>query len=145
MHEERSVATSTQPGQAVGSGDGSGALALQLSYAHELYADVLAWYHSAESKAQVILTLDGILLAAITGLTLTKRVDVETVLDTFTLETWLLLAVTTVALLSSIVSAVVCLGSRTYTRWGLQRFYRDLGVDPGNESTYVPEVMWFFQ
>jgi hypothetical protein len=139
------VATSTQAAPEVGRSDGAASLVLPLEYAHELYADVLAWYHSAESKAQVILTLDGIFLAAITGLTLTKRVDFEAVLDTFTLDTWLLLAVTTAALLASIVSAVICLGSRTYTSWGLRRFYRDLGVDPTDESTYVPEVLWFFQ
>ena len=43
-----------------------------LEYTRRLYEEVLAWYNVAETKAQVILALDGILLGTFAGLTLTS-------------------------------------------------------------------------
>lgn len=119
--------------------------ASSVDYARRLYADVLAWYRSAESKAQVILTLDGIFLGAVTGLTLGKREDVAEILHSFGFETSALLVAAGATLGFSIVSAVMCLFSRTYTDDGLRDFYRETGLDPRNASTYAPEAMWFFQ
>jgi hypothetical protein len=40
----------------------------KLNYAQSLYTNVLDWYRSAESKAQVLLAIDGTFLAFLTGL-----------------------------------------------------------------------------
>jgi nicotinamide riboside transporter PnuC len=79
----------------------------------------------------VILTLDGILLSAFAGLTLTKRIDVLAVVDVFGVETWVLLAAGAASLLVSIVSAVAYLASRTYAHRQLRRFLRRARSAPG--------------
>jgi pycsar effector protein len=116
-----------------------------LDYARRLYADTLGWYRSAETKAQVILTFDGILLAAFTGLTLTKRVDVLAVFEVFGHETWGFLIAGGASLVVSIGSAVACLASRTYKRGDVRHLYRELRLDPADAATYKPEALWFFQ
>jgi hypothetical protein len=116
-----------------------------VEYARRLHSDVLAWYRSAETKAQVILTLDGILVGVFAGLTLSKPEDVSTALDVFQPETWILLSAGGASLTIAIGSAVACLVSRTYTRGGLRRFYDDISLDHADLGTYKPEALWFFQ
>jgi hypothetical protein len=120
-------------------------LAFQRDYAQRLLSDVLDWYRSAETKAQVILSLDGVLIGAFVGLTLTKSSDVSAVVHAFGNETWVLFAAAAISLLLSVAAAVACLVSRTYTDRGLKRFYHDLNIDPGDPKTYRAETLWFFQ
>ena len=62
-----------------------------LEYARRLYDRVLAWYESAERKAQLILTLDGLFLSFLTSSLLSKPADLRPVVERFGAETWVFL------------------------------------------------------
>src|SRR4051812_9109866 len=93
----------TQPGAGTEAG---------LEYARRLYDRIIAWYESAERKAQLILTLDGVFLSFLTASVLTKPGDLHLIVDRFGAETWALFGLMCVALFLSIASAVGCLVSR---------------------------------
>lgn len=114
-----------------------------LDYVRRLYADTLDWYKSADSKAQVLLTLDAAFLAFLTSLTFTKHGDLIETVKRFGTETWIFLILMVVSLSGSIVSALVCLWSRIYSRKSLERFLANLRIDEA--KSYPPGVMHFFQ
>jgi hypothetical protein len=114
-------------------------------YARQLYGDVLGWYRSAENKAQIVLTLDGLIVSFLTSSLITNVGDVRAATQEFGLETWALLAVMSTLFLLSVMSAVQCLRSRTYSEEELSKLFAREGVDPQTRETYRPEVMWFFQ
>ena len=116
-----------------------------LEYARALYERVIAWYESAERKAQLILTLDGVFLSLLTGSLLSKPDDLRPIIDTFGPDTWALFALMCVALVGSIGSAVSCLYSRIYRDTDLARFREQYDVDVDDPESYAPQAMWFFQ
>ena len=116
-----------------------------LEYARRLYQNVLDWYDSAEKKAQVILTIDGILLTFLTSSMFTHRSDLDEILHTAGYLTWLFLAPMPVCLVGSIASALGCLWSRTFTKRKLHQYLASVGTSREDLDTYGPEAMWFFQ
>ncbi len=122
-----------------------------LDYARRLYVLILDWYKSADQKAQVLLTLDGVFLAFITGSVFVKQDDLVGMLERFTTYTWLFLAAMCLSLLASVASALACLWSRMHllpsTR---EKTLRDLEArSTGDKDAwtfiYPPQVMGFFQ
>jgi hypothetical protein len=101
-----------------------------LEYTRRLYANVLAWYESAERKAQIVLTVDGVFLGLLTASFTSNVDDLRAVVDAFGALTWIALAVALLMLLASLLSAVWCLRSRHV-------------YAPGTESQ--AETMWFFE
>lgn len=116
-----------------------------VQYARRLYDRVLAWYESAERKAQLILTLDGLFLSFLTGSLLAKPTDLRPIIERFGIETWSFFSAMVAALVLSIASAVLCSISRLDSRASLQRHYSEFRVSLDDPSTYGPEVLWFFQ
>lgn len=116
-----------------------------LDYARRLFENVTSWYRSADTKAQVILSIDGAFLAFLTGAMFADPGELRTMTAAFSAATWLLLALMTLALVGSIFSAIACLWSRIYSRRQVHRLFDRLGVDLLEEGSYAPEVMWFFQ
>jgi hypothetical protein len=101
-----------------------------LEYARRLYANVLAWYESAERKAQIVLTVDSVFLGLLTASFTSNVNDLRGVVDAFGVLTWIALGVALVMLLASLLSAVWCLRSRQIN-------------GPASESP--AETMWFFR
>jgi hypothetical protein len=80
-----------------------------LEYARRIFDSVLDWYKNADTKAQIILTINGVFLAFLTGSIFKKQDDIGPMFSRFGGETWLLLGLMCVALTGSILSAIVCL------------------------------------
>lgn len=141
--EVTALPVATEPARAVNHATPDAARAL--AYAQKLFDNHMDWYKTADSKAQIILGLDGAFLTFLTGSAFAKGKDAIDLLGKFGIETWLLLGLMCVAMTVSMFSAIACLWSRTYTNASLKKFISDLHVDVNEESSYSPNVMWFFQ
>ncbi len=116
-----------------------------VEYARRVYGNVLDWYRNADAKAQVILTLDGAFLTLLSTSVFAKHDEVLWAVKHFSPETWVALALMCVSLTGSIISALMCLRSRTYSRNELRTLLGEAGVEGDNSETYTPQVMFFFQ
>src|SRR5215210_7004418 len=87
--------------------------AASLEYAHRLYANVLSWYQSADTKAQVLLALDGVFLGLLAQGFVTEPERLRVALKVMGPATWTCLAAMTACLIGSIACAVLCLVPRT--------------------------------
>lgn len=115
-----------------------------LEYARRLHASVLDWYRSAESKAQVLLSLDGIFASFVVSSMLMRETEAREVFGSFGWETWALFGAMLAALAASIVSCLLCVVSRTLPAAELTRRY-GASLEPSSAAAYPPEVLWFFQ
>jgi hypothetical protein len=115
-----------------------------VAYLRELEESLRYWYSAAETKAQVVLTLNGIFLAFLTGSMLTNRDKVTPTVAIFGPETWVFLAGMAAGLAGSILCAVACLMARGVWPRKVRKDLRDYRVDPDLADTYKPEVTVFF-
>jgi hypothetical protein len=90
-----------------------------LEYTRDLYKLVLDWYGNADTKAQILLTIDGAFLAFFTSSIFAKPEDLGFIIDKFWAGTWIFLGLMCICLVGSIVSALNCLRSRTYSAHAL--------------------------
>lgn len=70
------------------------------------------WYSSAEAKAQLVLTVNGLFVTFLTAAALGTRADVVQATAVFGPETWAFLALMALCLALAILSAVICVASR---------------------------------
>src|SRR5450755_962234 len=75
-------------------------------------ADLRYWYQSAETKAQLVLTVNGIFLTFLTASVLASRDEAAQATAVFGPETWAFLAAMSLCLALAILSAVTCVASR---------------------------------
>jgi hypothetical protein len=116
-----------------------------LEYARRVFDGVLDWYKNADSKAQIILSLDGAFLAFLTSSIFMEQDKLSKILSRFGLETWILLGLMCISLIGSILSAIFCLWSRIYNEDELDVILKSEGVEFENSATYKPQFMLFFQ
>lgn len=116
-----------------------------LEYTRRLYANVLAWYDSADRKAQLILTANGGFVTVLAALALSKPADVEETLGAFGAETWLFFGLASAAVAVSFASAALALWSRLLSNSAATEIFRTRSVRRGDATTYDPSVLWFFQ
>lgn len=116
-----------------------------VEYAHRLYDDVRRWYDNADAKAQVVLAIDGAFMTFLTGAIFEKPGDLKEIVDSFSDWTWPLLALMTLCLMASVMSAILCLWSRTYSASKLEEFVSTAQRERRDSAQYAPKVMWFFQ
>ena len=116
-----------------------------IEYARRLYDDVLGWYHSADTKAQVLLGLDGAFLAFLTAATFQTPEDLGKIIAKFSPWTWRLLVLMSATLITSMGAAVYCLWSRIYFRSSLDDWIKNAKTPARTATEYPPDVMWFFQ
>ena len=116
-----------------------------LEYSRRIYDGVLGWYKNADSKAQIILTIDGAFIAFLTISIFSEQRLLSDMLSRFGPETWTLLALMCATLAGSVLSSVRCLWSRIYSKDELDEKLTKGGVDPKRSKTYKPEFMLFFQ
>ncbi len=63
-----------------------------LDYSRRLYGNIHDWYKNADTKARILLTLAGVFLSFLTSTAFTKKNDLDSILELFGLETWILLS-----------------------------------------------------
>jgi Family of unknown function (DUF5706) len=119
-----------------GNDEGARSTTIGREYASKLYADVLGWYHSADSKAQAILGFDGALLAFLAATAFGAPDDIRELINASQLVHVLLWAMAA-SLLLSMVFAFICVWSR-----GHQASPTAATLAP---ARLPAEEMWFFQ
>jgi hypothetical protein len=115
-----------------------------VEYARRLYDVVLAWYRSADTKAQVILGIDGAFLSFLTAAMFAEPKKLSDVFAKFHPATWCLLALMVVALVLSMLAAVCCLWSRIRSRSCLRTEVEAAVGQATSPQRYPPRVMLFF-
>jgi hypothetical protein len=115
-----------------------------VEYLRDLESRLRYWYQAAETKAQVVLAINGAFLAFLGGSLLTNQDDVTRTVTAFGPETWVFLAGMAASFTLSIYCAVACLVTQTLRRNYAQQTFAERGVDPSQADTYAPEVTTFF-
>lgn len=133
MVKERKQATNSDLGDAV-------------DFARRALDINLDWYRNADTKAEIMLSLDGIFLAFVTSSIFMKRDDLARILDSFTNWTWFLLGLMCVALAASILCAIGCLWSRIpLSNRAREQYFAERNIYEDKLETYLPESTLFFQ
>lgn len=117
-----------------------------LAYSNLLFANVVDWYKNADSKAQIILTLDGALVAFLTSSIFKKPAELSDIIRNLTPLTWLLLVAMCACLAASIIAALMCLWSRVFL--GIKRdsvLGQEMKRIREGARVYSPNVMLFFK
>jgi hypothetical protein len=83
-----------------------------LGFLRALHDDAMAWYRGAESKGQILLTVDGVIITVLAGIVFGDPAEVGARIDAFGPLTRALLGTTAAALLGSLLAAAMCLRSR---------------------------------
>jgi hypothetical protein len=112
-----------------------------LEYTRLLFKNILDWYKNADTKAQIILSLDGVFLTVVVN-SLFKETASISRLSWYSLA---LLGLMCIALTFSLYHAISCLWSRIYRQSVLDAYLRRAGVDKSDYNTYAPSVCFFFE
>jgi hypothetical protein len=105
-----------------------------------MYDRVIDWYKVAESKAQHILTVNGVFVSVAFGLSAGAGSARRS--GSAGPETIAFLGIGALALCASITCAAICLQSRH--QFNRKTDFAQLGVDPLDRSTFGPEALWYF-
>ena len=116
-----------------------------VDYSRRLLALVINWYNNADSKAQVILTLDGAFLTFLTGSILGSPDDLGKIIGRFGPDTWLFLVLMCLCLVGSIISALMCLLSYIFLLPKRDSVLIRERARVKTAQKYSPNVMLFFQ
>jgi Family of unknown function (DUF5706) len=111
-----------------------------LAYIRNLYSHVMEWYKSADTKSQILLTLDGIFIAAFTGLVLRRPDELSAITANLSLPAWFFISIMIVTLLLSVYFAIICIRARLINKGEARRL-----VNRNAGSTPPSKIMWFFQ
>ncbi len=111
-------------------------------YVRRAYERAIDWYKVAETKAQLLLTVNSVLVTVGFGIVLGRITEAHALAGTSGVETWVFLFLAIAAFIGAISSAAACLWSR-HSRNAKQAFVY-LGVDPADPASYCPEVLWYF-
>ncbi|HVE58767.1 MAG TPA: Pycsar system effector family protein [Pyrinomonadaceae bacterium] len=116
-----------------------------LEYSRRLYERVIDWYKNADSKAQIILTLNGAFVAFLTSSIFKNPDELLKLTNKFSAFTWLFLSLMCVCLVGSIVCALMCLWSRI--AFSAERDEMILSQIENLKETgeYSPNLMLFFK
>jgi hypothetical protein len=112
-----------------------------VEYLRRMYASTRGWYTAAETKAQLLLAVNGAFVTLLFGILFSRPSDVQAVTVHFGVDTWAFISMSVAAL----VGAIVC---ATLSLWSLhgraQKDLTRLGVSPGDPDSYRPEALWYF-
>jgi hypothetical protein len=113
------------------------------TYLRSVYANVFEWYKIADAKGQLILAVDGAIITVATGFVLAGPSQLAAQERRFGWETWMFLAISSLALTISVAYAVRCLYSRLHDA-ELRALVSDYHVVSNDETTYNPAVAHWF-
>ena len=121
----------------------------KIEYSRHLYQNVLDWYDNADSKAQVVLAIDGGLVAFISSTTFSKPDDIKLIINAATPVTFWLLAAMVISLMVSMGAAIYCLWARIYSAKKLKKIIdkaiSKAQVSEFGNAPYPPSISCFFQ
>lgn len=120
----------------------SGGPEVDAEYVRRVYERAMDWYKVAESKAQLILTVNGLLVTLTFGAAAGHISDGRELAKVAGLETWCFFAIVVGALLGAVACAAACMWSRHGTNY--KGTFALLGVNPADPTSYRPEVLWYF-
>jgi hypothetical protein len=118
------------------------AVPANVDYARRMYDRVMDWYKVAESKAQLILTVNGAFVTVVFGLISSSVDDLRRSFESVGAFTWLFLTLALASLCGAIVAAAASLLSRHGHH--VRNDFAALGINPDDDTTYRPEVLWYF-
>lgn len=107
-----------------------------LEFSRRLYERTIDWYKNADSKAQIILTLNGALIAFLTSNIFKNPDDILKLTNKFSSLTCLLLSLMCLCLGGSIISALMCMQSRMGNSAEIEKLK--------NSAQYLPNELLFF-
>ena len=116
-----------------------------LAYSRLVFERVIDWYKNADSKAQIILTVDGVFLTFLTTSIFKNPDELSKITQRFTAYTWIFLMLMCVCLIGSIISALMCLWSRILLSSKRDRVLMREKKRLGEAERYSPSVMLFFK
>ena len=112
-----------------------------VEYLRHMYAMTRAWYTAAETKAQLLLAVNGLFVTVLFGILFGNSGDRHLGTVKFRSGTWVLISVSVVALVIAIICAALCL-------WSLhgraKAEVNKIVVDPEDPNSFPPEVLWYF-
>jgi pycsar effector protein len=115
---------------------------VNVEYLRHMYASTRGWYAAAETKAQLLLAVNGIFVTVLFGILFGLPGDARVNPSRFKIDTWVLIGLSVTALVAAILCATLCL-------WSLHgRAKTELAkmeTDSEEELTsHKPEAFWYF-
>jgi hypothetical protein len=104
-----------------------------LEYARGIHAEALESNNALYTRAQFVLTLDGLLLAAAGAALAAKPDDLQTTVTVFGGTTWAEFSIATAALIASVLSSALALSP-----------IRRPPLRSEGEVEYNPKTMWYW-
>jgi hypothetical protein len=116
-----------------------------VEYLRHMYAMTRAWYTASETKAQLLLAVNGLFVTVLFGILFGNSGARNLGTAKLKSGTWMLISVSVVALVMAIVCAALCL-------WSLHGRAKEevnkFGIDPEDPDpdpdSFPPEVLWYF-
>lgn len=108
--------------------------------ARNIYQEARDWYKVAETKAQILLALDGAAITAISAAVFGKPGEVKAFVAELPWQSTAALCLSALAFVASVFCAVVCVWSVVYTKGELDK----ITGRPGSPDLR-PDNLWFFQ
>jgi hypothetical protein len=106
-----------------------------LEYARGVHSELRAMNSDLYTRAQIVLTIDGVVLAAVGAALAGQPDDLARTVDVFGVTTWTALGVAAAALIASVLSSALALYARHMQ-----------GRRPvARSDAYEPATMWFFR
>jgi hypothetical protein len=109
-------------------------------YARGTYLEVREWYRQAEVKAQLILAVNGLLVAAIATAVLGNPQNSAKLIAALHPGWRIMIALAIACVASSVVIALFAVISKLYSRSEIERRLEEDGIERA-----TPETAWFFQ
>ena len=117
-----------------------------VDYVRHVHQFNLDWYKNADTKAEIILSLDGIFLTVVTAAIFMNQADLVGILKKFTNWTWFFLGLMSLSLAGSILCTIACLWSRiSLSRRAKDKYFVERKIQVDKPETYPPEATFFFQ
>lgn len=108
-----------------------------------MYSQLIDWYKMADTKGQLLLTLNGAFITILTGVVITTPEVLMQRKAQFGAATWVLLAAAAVSTFVSVISAVACLHSRLSNARLRQHAEVFIERGPGGVTYHPVTTFWF--
>jgi Pycsar effector protein len=112
-----------------------------VEYLRHMYAMTRSWYTAAETKAQLLLAVNGLFVTVLFGILFGNSGDHHLGAAKIRHWTWALISFSVAALVIAIICAALCL-------WSLhgraKAEFDGFEVDPEDPDSFPPEVLWYF-
>lgn len=115
-----------------------------LEYLRRLHEKTFEWYKIADSKGQLLLTLNGVFITVVSTTIFDRPQDLAGRLAAAGVAGLVTALFSAICVAGSVLSAVLCLYSRLSDARLSRLTGQDLGVDPNDPSTFKPAIAGWF-